>query len=228
MPRLRKEYIEEYRCGCSDGPSPRSELLGYCRHHGEKRRGLYPMLKAGPEAKGKVMPYHRAAESARELADYLSDLSGNALSMGDGGREKVRQLLAAIREDLADELGDEPATEPANPPPQYTVPLNLIDAAARNRENPAGFQVPPPQAIAALAPGNFVKIGVEFKADEHVLNLEGITKPTGERFWVRLDACKHGIFYGVIDNDLVYTHIHGLRADQPVGFLAQHILDVRP
>lgn len=39
-PRL---YIEEYHCGCSAGPLRRSELPGYCGHHGEDRRGLYPL-----------------------------------------------------------------------------------------------------------------------------------------------------------------------------------------
>lgn len=48
MPRRRKAalYIEGYRCGCSMGPLPRRELLGYCGKHGENRRELYKIPPA--------------------------------------------------------------------------------------------------------------------------------------------------------------------------------------
>jgi len=37
-----KGWFEEYRCGCvSEIVRRKKDLLGYCEHHGDKRRGVF-------------------------------------------------------------------------------------------------------------------------------------------------------------------------------------------
>lgn len=42
--KVKQLYIIEYsRCGCSDGPKPKRELLGYCATHGSDVQRVTPM-----------------------------------------------------------------------------------------------------------------------------------------------------------------------------------------
>jgi hypothetical protein len=36
--RKKSVWLEEYRCGCSAEAAKKSDLLGYCKNHGESRR----------------------------------------------------------------------------------------------------------------------------------------------------------------------------------------------
>lgn len=98
---------------------------------------------------------------------------------------------------------------------QYT----LIDAQKRNQENPRTFPVPSREILASVGRGSIVKIGVEFKKFGNI---------TGERFWVYVTEIGAGTFKGKVNNDLVYTPMHGLKLNDMVSFDAKHILDVWP
>lgn len=112
-------------------------------------------------------------------------------------------------------------------------PANLIDARAAALANPTEFFVPSAGEFNLLTPGHLVKIGVTFKADKHVLNLEGPTRISGERFWVRVTSATTGLLSGAIvqligevTNELVYTHIHGLKEGDLVRFEPRHVLEI--
>jgi len=82
-----------------------------------------------------------------------------------------------------------------------------IDGVAKHHAHPETFEIPDPAAIGRLKFGDFVKIGVE-----------------RERFWVQLAELKEGRYVGRIDNDLVFSHLHGLFCDDVVTFQTRHIL----
>lgn len=109
----------------------------------------------------------------------------------------------------------------------YKTPERIIDGRARSAGS-VDFMLPTRADIDALKPGDIVKIGVEFDAQPRPRGLPGPRHVTGERFWVRLVDANHAgdQFKGLIDNDLVFAHIHGLKADDPVAFCRRHILDI--
>lgn len=98
----------------------------------------------------------------------------------------------------------------------------LIDAEFRNKQSRGVFGVPKRGELERIRVGDFVKIGVEFIECPKI-------RVNGERFWVRVIKIIPEMrqYLGVIDNDLVFTHKHGLSADEGVLFQDKHILEVR-
>ena len=97
--------------------------------------------------------------------------------------------------------------------PNYT----LLDAQQRHAEHPETFDVPTPAEIAAMRPGDHVKIGATFTPTEGI---------DTERYWLLLNATTDGErFTGVVDNDLVYTAHHGLRYGDQLTVLSRHLMD---
>ena len=99
----------------------------------------------------------------------------------------------------------------------------LIDGFERSNRHSETFVFPGFETISQLQAGDYVKIGVEFPPDRE-------TGHDGERFWVGIvsafseesDTC----FTGVIDNDLRFSSIHGLRLGDEIAFEPNHILAI--
>jgi hypothetical protein len=87
--------------------------------------------------------------------------------------------------------------------PQFT------DGEALHQADPIGVQIPTDAAKQKLRPDDLVKVGVH-----------------PERFWVHLTEIKDGVFTGTIDNDLVFTHEHGLDYGDILSFERRHIIDI--
>jgi uncharacterized protein YegJ (DUF2314 family) len=85
----------------------------------------------------------------------------------------------------------------------------LVDATARHAAAPATFLVPSSRTIAAIRPGDFVKVIFE-------------TNGRGERMWVRVASVEP--FSGVLDNDPVATP--GVLRGARVRFAARNIIAV--
>lgn len=99
------------------------------------------------------------------------------------------------------------------------MPYTLIDGVQRNAENPRAFQIPTTEQVLQVGRGNFVKVGAEFPNHGRV---------NAERFWVRVTAIVGGRFKGKVNNDLVYTPLHGLSFNDEIEFESKHILDIFP
>jgi hypothetical protein len=93
----------------------------------------------------------------------------------------------------------------------------LIDGEKRNAEHPDTFEIPSAEDRADLEVGTYAKIGVE-----------GEDGMPGERFWVLVQENAGGRFKGEINNDLVYTDLHGLSGGDTIEFGPEHVLTLEP
>lgn len=92
----------------------------------------------------------------------------------------------------------------------------LADADALAAEYKYTFYKPSPDIIDSIAPGETVKLIFEFTSDDP-------EAPSAERMWVMVDEIvAPGRFKGRLDNDPY--HIRDLKAGDPVGFAACHII----
>lgn len=103
---------------------------------------------------------------------------------------------------------------------------NLIDGDARQIESAnrgKRFEMPSREDRESLIPGCLVKIGVEFEQAE--------SGAGGERFWVNITSkvTPHGItvFTGTVENELVYSSLHGLKLGSKVRFGIANILSIQ-
>lgn len=106
--------------------------------------------------------------------------------------------------------------------PIPTRPERLLNAEERNLLVPHSFQIPPRLARENQVPGVHVKVAVEFDVQPDGCG--------GERFWVcinsRVSRARSVEYIGTIDNDLVHTEHHGLKADMQIRFGPEHILQI--
>jgi len=71
--------------------------------------------------------------------------------------------------------------------------------------------------MAKISVGDWVKIKKEFDP------VGGIC---GERFWVKVTKISKNKIYGKVDNDLLYTHVHGLKDGDKVILTLDDVLTV--
>lgn len=88
----------------------------------------------------------------------------------------------------------------------------LTDAQDMARKYPATFFVPSEADLAGIRPGFFVKVSPV-----------ATRKVPSERFWVEVIAISDSGMVGRIDNDLLFTHAHGLSRDDLIEFEQRHI-----
>lgn len=86
---------------------------------------------------------------------------------------------------------------------------NFIDAQRMAQEYPDSFQVPTFDELQAVAVGDNVKVCTG-----------------GERFWVKVTKVEGQVFAGTINSDLVCSHVHHLKFDDPVTVSAHHVYDI--
>ena len=84
--------------------------------------------------------------------------------------------------------------------------IQLENATVKTLAHPATFQVPPPERLQRLAPGQNVQLCCQ-----------------GERFWVRITEADPPKFKGMVNNDLFYTWKHGLDFGDVIEFTIDHI-----
>lgn len=99
-------------------------------------------------------------------------------------------------------------------------PFRLADAQELARCYPDTFEAPNLEELEALQPGNFVKVCVE------AIGPDGKSGP-GERFWVELTKVGETLT-GTINNDLVFTDLHGLVLGDELCFERRHVYAVVP
>lgn len=94
---------------------------------------------------------------------------------------------------------------------------NLEDADEIAAKNKYTFYKPPPEAIAQVVPGEFVKLIFAFESDDP-------EAPHAERMWVVVDEVfGGGHFKGRLSNDPAF--IKDLKFDDPLTFEARHIIN---
>ncbi len=87
--------------------------------------------------------------------------------------------------------------------------LDFVDAQMMRIKNIETFEAPSKEELDELQIDNFVKVCIG-----------------GERFWVIVKGINDEKVSGIITNDLVKTHIHGLINDDVVEFEKRHIFDI--
>lgn len=93
--------------------------------------------------------------------------------------------------------------------------FTMLDAQELARLHPKTFEAPSQGDLATLKPGDFVKICVE------VIKEDG-APGRGERFWVRLTKVGETLT-GTIDNELLFTDLHGLVLRDEISFERRHV-----
>jgi hypothetical protein len=93
----------------------------------------------------------------------------------------------------------------------------LADGNALAARYPYTFHTPSTEAIAALRPGDEVKLIFEVEADD-------VRAPNAERMWVEIRSRSRDSFEGRLGNTPAY--IRNLAAGDPVSFEARHIIQV--
>lgn len=97
------------------------------------------------------------------------------------------------------------------PPATQSRTVDLIDAQQRHREHPTTFDVPSDEALAAIKPGDLVKVGFYTPEDG------------GERMWVEVTSVGADL-RGKLDNTpVVFT---SMRRGDEVAFERRHVLDL--
>jgi hypothetical protein len=82
----------------------------------------------------------------------------------------------------------------------------FVDAQEMHRLHPTTFEAPYAEELAAIEPGDFVKICTG-----------------GERFWVKVDEHTPPHLVGRVDNELIGTDEHGLACNDVVRFEERHV-----
>lgn len=85
----------------------------------------------------------------------------------------------------------------------------LLDAQAAAVQYPDTFEVPGLPELAAIKPGDYVKIGAELGATTGV---------KCERFWVDVIAVTQTTIIATVSNHLFYTNKHKLKYGDTVEF----------
>ncbi len=92
---------------------------------------------------------------------------------------------------------------------------SLIDGEESNRLHPLTFEIPSLEDRLGIAPGSYVKIGVNLPDSK-----------IAERFWVLVETNDGQTITGKVSNDLVYVEDHGLDDTDEVTFEPRHILSL--
>lgn len=83
---------------------------------------------------------------------------------------------------------------------------------------PTTFEAPSLQDLEALKPDSLIKIHLEFLGRDQ-------PPVQGERFWVKLTDVGENLT-GLIDNELVFTDLHGLELSDQITFERRHVYQV--
>lgn len=92
---------------------------------------------------------------------------------------------------------------------QHPVNTDFVNAQEMHLLNPETFDVPSEAELAAIKPGDSVKVCTG-----------------GERFWVSVTVASESMIAGTVDNQLVYTDRHGLRIGDTIHFSRECVYDV--
>lgn len=92
---------------------------------------------------------------------------------------------------------------------------SLVNATAMAKANPATFDVPDAAELAALKPGDLVKVAIRIG-------------DTGERFWVELTEVNASLLTGRIDNDLLGAQLHGIQYNDIIQFTRDNVYSCTP
>lgn len=91
----------------------------------------------------------------------------------------------------------------------------LNDAQEMAQRYPETFSVPSSAVLEALGPGSYVQVCPQ-------------SGRVTERFWVRVQATSDSALVGTIDQDCLFTHLHGLSDKDLIEFERRHIYKVVP
>lgn len=94
--------------------------------------------------------------------------------------------------------------------------FTLLNGIELNTAHPNTFFIPSDEEKNELVPGDFVKIGVSFDS----------TSINTERFWLRVKTISTDGVKGIVDNDLVFTEMHGLDYQDEMSIKFENILSI--
>lgn len=94
---------------------------------------------------------------------------------------------------------------------------DLIDGVAQSVMN-SSFEVPSDLRISMIRPEHTIKIGIKQDKDPHDFG--------AERCWAKVISLDGDSFICSIDNDLVLTHLHGIKYGDVVKVQKHNILAI--
>ena len=80
------------------------------------------------------------------------------------------------------------------------------------------FEVPSPEEIAKIKTGDNIKVGAKQNIDEN--------SPNVERFWCKVIGKQGDSFLATVNNDLVLTHLHGLKFNDLIKIESYQIIGI--
>jgi hypothetical protein len=94
---------------------------------------------------------------------------------------------------------------------------DLIDGVAQSVIS-STFEVPSEERISMLRPGNTIKIGIKQTWDPNEFS--------AERCWSIIESIEGNTYLCSINNDLVMTHLHGIKYEDVVKVQKHNILAI--
>ena len=99
-----------------------------------------------------------------------------------------------------------------------SLDTSFINAQQRHKENPDTFEVPSNAELEALAPKDFIKIGVRIFDPNSPIE--------AERFWLQITQIRNRVIYAKVDNDLVFTDYHSIADGDELMLAPHHVLAI--
>lgn len=96
--------------------------------------------------------------------------------------------------------------------------LTFEDAQKMQKEFPKTFQAPSQEELDNLKINDNIKIAV-------LLNTK-LDDFTAERFWIKVTKIENDTVTGTVNNDLVRTHLHGLKYKDKITFEKKNIYSI--
>jgi len=161
---------------------------------------------------------HQEVEAALDTVNrYRSSLGQKPYRhVGDFIREAPYDATEQDLVELAEQLRRDYRVKNDRKPKLRKPKKGLSSAQAMAKKHPGKFEVPDPKVLKALGPGDFVKIAAK---------VGGKDNPAGERFWLIVESVKGSDIIGVVDNNLLWTDVHGVAHGDRVKFKRSNVYD---
>lgn len=87
--------------------------------------------------------------------------------------------------------------------------MEFVNAQEMAKNHPATFDAPTADQLAAIKPGDFVKVSIG-----------------KERFWNIVKSINGNVINAVVNNNLLNTKHHGYRCDDEIQFKLDNVFDI--
>lgn len=93
------------------------------------------------------------------------------------------------------------------------IKVDFIDAQLMRKNHPTTFDAPTEDELKCLVVGDCIKVCPD-------------TKPKSERFWAIVESVKGDDVTATVNNDLLFTSLHGIKDNDLISVKKNHIYNI--